>query len=133
MHTETDTNPIVRGVSDARAAQARRLVARTQDALHRAARAGTLTDKAGFAILADPERLGPNAALPAAAALIYYARAAHVAAERATSRPEPVPDCNNQWALPHVLSCEQQRLADLEAECAIELAAQLTDGPWPIC
>lgn len=133
MHTESDTTAAVRGTSDPRITEARRLVARTQDALHRAARAGTLTDKTGYAILAHRDRIGPNAALPAAAALIYYARAAVQAAERATARPEPIPDCNNQWALPGLLSCEQQRLADLEAECAIELAEQLTDGPWPIC
>jgi hypothetical protein len=131
MHIETGAEETTSGISEARRANARRLVARSQDALHRAAREGILSDKAGFAILSDADHLGPNAALPAAAALIYYARAAAVAAARAAQRPQQ--DCVNTWGEPGLLSCEQQRLIELESECAVELAVQLTDGPWPIC
>lgn len=132
MHSETGTEETTSGTSEERRANARRLVARTQDALHRAAREGTLSDKAGFAIASAEDHLGPNAALPAAAALIYYARAAAAAAAKA-SGAEPQPDCANPWGIAGLLSCEQQRLIELETECAVELAVQLTDGPWPIC
>lgn len=132
MHIETEVEETTSGTSEERRANARRLVARAQDALHRAAREGTLSDKAGFAILSHADHLGPNAALPAAAALIYYARAAAVAASKAAVEP-PRQDCVNPWGVAGLLSCEQQRLAELESECAIELAVQLTDGPWPIC